>query len=188
MAISKKVIQCFLVLAAALASVSTLAAIQMHSFTVSGDNGETGSGFFTYDDQTVLDGDQIGDLENTTGDLLSLELTISGGNVVGGQTAFTLSDCFGAIMEVAPEFVDDINLWCDNGSNSLRGVEEFTNEFNDGDSTLTFVPGASSPAPAQPSTPVPALPMGGLVILAGLAGLFGARKLRKAAWISPDRF
>ena len=40
---------------------------------------------------------------------------------------------------------------------------------------------ARASASDAPATAVPALPMGGLVILAGLAGLFGARKLRKAA-------
>lgn len=40
---------------------------------------------------------------------------------------------------------------------------------------------ARASASDAPATAVPALPMGGLVILAGLAGLFGVRKLRKAA-------
>ena len=38
-------------------------------------------------------------------------------------------------------------------------------------------------APGATATAVPALPIGGLVILAGLAGLLGTRKLRKAAQI-----
>jgi hypothetical protein len=181
MDLSKKMFRRLLVLTVAFTSGSALAAIQMHSFTVSGDNGETGSGFFTYDDETVLDGESIGDLEST-GDLLSLELRISGGNVEGGQTVFTLSDCFGAILQDAPDFNLDINFWCDNGPNGLEGVEVFTNVLNDNASVLTFVPGTTSPfTPIQPYTPVPALPMGALAILAGLAGLFGARKLRKAA-------
>ena len=261
--------QCSLVLAVALASASSLAAIQIHSFTVSGNNGETGSGFFTYDDQTVLNGDPVADGgPSGTGDMLSLELTILGGNIVGGQTVFTLSDCSDAYARFAPDFVDELNFSCNNGSNDVFGFQPFTADLNCvggcGD-TVTFLPGTTYPALSQatlvaaanptsidvgetstltttggsgtgtvsysvvsgpcslsdstltgtgagtcsvtatkaadsthaaatsaaiditvtpqiqPSIPVPALPMGGLVILAGLAGLFGARKLRKAA-------
>lgn len=73
------------------------------------------------------------------------------------------------------------------GTWTLPGQSFASLGINEGTYVWTWGTGANSDSltinasVAPPPTPVPALPMGGLVILAGLAGLFGARKLRKAA-------
>ncbi len=168
-----------------------LAAIQQHTFSISGDNGETGTGMFTWDDQVVADGQPLSQDTQGTGDLLSVSITISGGNVVGGSTTFSLADCGGAWLEFTPDFMSDINFWCNNGTNSLSGIVSYTNILNDtvdqgagdqepqiGDnsSTLTFAPVSTSQL-IQDARPIPIMGLYGLLGMSGLLGLLGAWRL-----------
>ncbi len=115
--------------------VSTLAqaAIITHHVTITGDADESGSVVFTWDDTVVSNGNGI-----ETGELLSLSITISGSNVVGGTTTFSLADCDNAFdggapdfyLQNTPKFNEDINFWCDNGVNSIFGVNYFTAALN----------------------------------------------------------
>jgi hypothetical protein len=116
-----------------------LATVQEHAFQITGNNGETGTGTFTWDDIVVPDGSQL----NLSSNVLSIFIKISGGNVVGGTTTFTKTDCVGAELSLTPNFTEDINFWCNNGSNDLRGVDFYSNELNFGASTLTFSPGTT---------------------------------------------
>ncbi len=158
-----------------LSSASALAAIQQHTFTITGDNGETGTGTFTWDDAVVADGNLL-----ELADLLSVTINLSGGNVVGGTTSFTLADCSWAFLLDTPDFTNDINWACDNGSNTLLGVLSYTNSLNSGQSTLTFTPGAMAEAPAAAVEPVPVAPVWLLGLTAAVAGLFGLRRIKRA--------
>ena len=164
------------------------AVIQTHTFSISGDNGETGSGQFTWDDDVVADGSPVANSLADTGAVLTLNIQISGGNVIGGSTTFTLADCVGAFLENAPDFGADINFVCNNAVNSLSGFSPYVNYMNDTDdqgvgvrppalgpnsSTLTFTPGSTVPslpsshggAPYSiPSTPLWALLVLGLIL------------------------
>ena len=150
----------------------TVAAIREHTFSISGDNGETGTGSFTWDDGFVSNGDEL-----ELGDLLSLSIGISGGTVIGGSTNFSLSDCDDAILWDTPTFTGDINFWCDNGVNSLFGVAPNTNELNadefDGTSTLTFAPVSTSAAAS-----VPTMSAYGLVMTVLMLCVAAVRRLR----------
>lgn len=121
-----------------------LAAVQEHAFHITGNNGETGTGTFTWNDDVVPDGSDLNYSASTiSSNLLSISIEISGGNVVGGTTTFTKTDCVGAALTQTPDFIYDINFWCDNGFNSLVGVDPYTNNFNSGASVLTFSPGTT---------------------------------------------
>ncbi len=158
-------------------SSSALAAIQQHTFTITGDNGETGSGTFSWDDTAVPDGTPLNtDTFTLSGNVLAVNITISGGNVVGGSTTFTRADCQGAFLQDTPDFVLDINWWCDNGSNQLFGANFFTNELNGGTSELIFTPGATAPATVSE---VPTLPFWLLSAMAAFLGLSGLRYVQR---------
>lgn len=157
-----------------------------HVFSITGSNGETGSGRFVYDSSAVADGDPVASSLVDTGDIISLSIQLSGGNVVGGTTTFELSDCVGAFLEDSPDFGIDINFWCNNGVNSLSGFEENVNYLNDSadfgaglvepvlgpsSSALTVSAGATRPVRTNA---IPASPYWSLLLLiAGLALVAG---------------
>lgn len=164
-----------LVLGAALAACSALAsaAIQQHTFSITGNGGETGSGSFTWDDAAISSGALNTDSGTLDAKLLSINITISGGNVNGGTTSFTRANCTGAYLQDVPSFTSDINFWCDNGTNSLSGVDPFTNVMNGEGSILTF-----SPAVAM-AQPVPTLSQWGMLMLTSLMAMGGLLTLRR---------
>jgi len=165
-----------LVSAAILVSTTASATIMEQTFTMTGDHGESGTGHFTWDNSVVPDGTPLNDSSSSISpNVLSIDITISGGNIAGGTTHFTKADCSGAYLYVTPDFTNDINFWCDNGSNTLYGVEVYTNELNLGVSTLTFAPGTTAPAVA-----VPLFGPLGSALLAGIFGFFGLRKIKRA--------
>jgi hypothetical protein len=153
------------------ASSLTMAEVQQHNFSISGDNGENGSGTFTWDDVTVPSGSVL-----DFPDILSISITVSGGNVIGGTTNFTKTDCTNGFAIDTPDFSSDINFWCDNRVNAIEGVEVYTNELNRGPSILTFTPGTLPPA----STAIPTISTNGLVLtMLGLI-LVASRRLRSS--------
>ena len=168
-----------LVLGTALVACSALAsaAIQQHTFSITGNNGETGTGSFTWDDAAISSGTLNADTESLDPKLLSINITISGGNVTGGTSSFTRADCAGAWLQYVPDFTTDINFWCNNGSNSLEGYETYVNILNGEASTLTFSPGTTTQLSA-PQT-VPTLSQWGTLVLAALAALTGLATLRR---------
>lgn len=166
-----------------LAAAPSWSALQQHTFTLAGSNGETGSGSFTWDDTVVANGVEVSGSPADFGNAISASFTISGGNVAGGSTTFSQANCNGAIFRVSPDFVVDINFFgCNDGTNSLDGSSP-NFAFLNGTSSITFTPGITStlgtPSPVA-STPVPALPIGALVLLIlGVAGLGSRVRVRR---------
>jgi len=147
------------------------AAVRQHTFSISGDNGETGTGSFTWDDAVVANGTALNtDTSSLSANLLTVNITVSGGNVVGGTASFTKATCQGAYLQDTPNFASDINFWCDNGTNSLFGVIFYTNALNQSGttSTLTFTPGATVVVSTQP---VPTLSEWAMIFTASLMAL-----------------
>jgi hypothetical protein len=151
-----------------------VAAIQQHTFQISGNNGETGSGTFTWDDAVVPNGTALADFSYPV-ELLSVSINISGGNVVGGSTNFTRADCTEAVLQNTPTFKQDINFWCDNGSNRLEGVEVFTNQLNGGQN------GAASTLSFNTPTSVPTMSSSALALTVFALVLLAAGRLRRAS-------
>lgn len=170
-----------LVLGAALAACSALAsaAIQQHTFPITGSGGETGMGRFTWDDAVISSGALNENTSSLDAELLSINITISGGSVIGGTTSFTRADCSGAVLQYVPSFTTDINFWCNNGTNSLEGVFFYTNALNGEGSTLTFAPGTTAPVVAMAAQPVPTLSQWGMLMLASLMAMGGFVALRR---------
>lgn len=169
----------FLVCLAIVPSVK--AAILTHTFTISGDNGETGSGTFTWDDSAVSNGSAVSSSLADLGNIISLRIEISGGNVIAGPSVFTNADCAGAYLEDSPDFTTDINFNCNNGVNTLSGAADNTNYLNDtvdfgaglrrpvlgaSSSTLTFSPGTTASASTTNSFSIPATPWWSLGVIA----------------------
>lgn len=172
-------------LVAVLTSGAVSAAIQQHSFAITGDNGESGTGSFTWDDETVPVGSSVGSTGvSGTGAILSLTMTISGGNVFadgfvpGSTITFTLADCSLATADLSPDFQEQLNFDCESedGLNYIFPVGSSIANLNETATTLTFTPGTTSSA--NPATSVPTLPFYGLMALGSLLGLLGLRKLK----------
>ncbi|MFV0680153.1 IPTL-CTERM sorting domain-containing protein [Ottowia sp.] len=164
----------------ALAGTASAAVLQ-HTFNISGDGGETGTGTFTWDDTVVPSGSAL-NLNSTSisANVLSISISISGGNAVGGSTQFTKADCTGAILDSAPDFTADINFWCNNGTNTLSGIAPSVNDFN-GVSQLTFTSGTTAPLAASAAVPVPSMHPWGLGLMAGLL-VWGAAAHQRRRW------
>lgn len=149
------------------------AGILTHTFAISGDNGETGSGTFTWDDTLVSSGSPVSNSLVNLGNIISLNIEISNGNIVGSSTVFTASDCVGAYLVDSPDFLTDINFFCNNGVNTLSGFDRNINYLNDtadfgagliapvlgpSSSTLTFSSGTTSPVASGSTNSIPATP------------------------------
>jgi len=163
-----------------LSAATASAAIQQHTFSISGNNGETGSGTFTWDDSVVPNGSALanGGSLSLPAEVLTISINISGGNTAGGSTTFTRADCTGAYLQNTPDFTLDINFWCNNGTNSLNGVEVYTNELNGGVSILTLTPGTTAPVAVAP-TSIPTLSEWGMILLSSLLALGTIITLRR---------
>lgn len=171
---------------------SANAGLLTHSFSISGDNGETGSGNFVWDDDTVINGAPVSASLSNIGDLLSLNIELSGGNVIGGSTVFTEVDCVGAFLLDSPDFTTDINFFCNNGVNTLAGISENTNFLNDtadfgaglippvlgpSSSTLSLSPGQTLPVQTNRAATVPASPWWSLLGLGLFMTILGRRAI-----------
>lgn len=176
--VSKALPVCILAAGSLLFAASASAAIQQHTFSISGNNGETGSGSFTWDDSVVPNGSALANDGSMSlpAEVLTISINISGGNTVGGSATFTRADCTGAYLQNTPNFTSDINFWCNNGTNILVGVDPYTNLLNGGPSVLTFTPGAT--APVTP-TSVPTLSEWGMILLSSLLALGTIFTLRR---------
>lgn len=168
-------------LAAGLAMSSlTHAAIQSHSFTLTGSSGETGSGTFTWDDTVSPNGSFI---RLGTGTMLTLSFTVTGANVVGGTVTFTEADCTDSVGSLTPDFTSDINFFtCSAGGNTLDGIFPNTASFSGvGSSTITFTSGTTTPVAAPAPTSIPTMPFYGFVLTALGLGWVARRRLAKKA-------
>ena len=130
---------------------SAVGAVFEHSFTVTGDNGETGSGSFIWDDTTLPSGSFL-----TEGDLISFSLLITGGNVVGGSDSFTRAHCppfIGVAADSTPDFGSALSFNCDNTTNRIQTTGSYTHELSAAGgapiplSELTMVPGLTTQLP-----------------------------------------
>ncbi|MFK7977796.1 MAG: hypothetical protein AB8C02_16820 [Halioglobus sp.] len=149
-----------------------LAVIQQHSFTLTGNNGETGNGQITWDDVVVPDGNVL-----NTVDVISVVISLTGGNVVGGSTSFTLADCTFASGTNTPDFAIDLNFECDDGTNDLFPNANYSTLLNGGPSTITFTPGATVPFVADASR-IPTASGYALALLIFGLMLIGVRAVR----------
>jgi len=152
----------------------SLAATQQHSFTLTGNNGETGSGTFTWDDVANPDGTVL-----TISALQSASFTISGGNVASSPTTFTLADCTNFIGMLTPVFTSDLNWTCDNGDNAVE--PDFANNasLNTNSSTITFSPGTTSTVGSAQATSLPVNAPWALLLLTALVAAAGAITIRQ---------
>ena len=161
-----------------------MAAVQEHTFTITGETGETGTGSFTWDDSVVPDGSSLNGLSHILSpNVLSIHIEISGGSIVGGPIVFQRENCGGAILRNTPNFSDEINFWCFNSPYHLEGVDASYAYVNGGPSTLglTFSPGVTTPVSNADPSPVPTLSVYGLILTTlGVLLVVFRRRLRQA--------
>ncbi len=161
MSLRKLTLKCISALSFLCLSIGAQAIVQQHNFTVSGSGG-TGSGFFTWDDAVIANG-----LDLPTVNVLSFSLTLSGGVVVSSPTTFTLADCSDFFLQTTPDFLIDLNMNCDNGTNTITAIDfPYGAGLNSGATNITFAP------PPPPPIPAPTLSEWTLILLAlALAGI-----------------
>jgi hypothetical protein len=164
------------------------AALQQHTFTVTGDNGETGGGTITWDDAVNPAGSVLDETN-----VERFELSISGGNVAGGSDSFvvvpgTIDDCAIIVADATPDFSASLAVDCRGANNVVVFNGAFTHSLRSIDnptpvSTLTVTPGTTvtlpqTPAPMPVPVPVPVLSIPVLGLLAAITLGFGLRRLR----------
>lgn len=152
----KKMLKSAIVASVAAISMPALAAIQTHSFTVTGTGGETGGGTLVWDDTVTASGSPLS-LANAT----SISITITGG-VAGAGQSFTKAQCTFLAANSTPNFAADLNFGCNNGTTSFSGFAPYTASY--GASTLTWAPGTTTAT----TTSVPTLNEWGMILLSGL--------------------
>ncbi|HRH74945.1 IPTL-CTERM sorting domain-containing protein [Zoogloea sp.] len=152
----KKMLKSAIVASVAAISMPALAAIQTHTFTVTGTGGETGGGTLVWDDTVTASGNTLS-LANAT----SISITITGG-VAGAGQSFTKAQCTFLAATSTPNFAVDLNFGCNNGTTSFLGVSPYTATY--GASTLTWAPGTTTAT----TTSVPTLNEWGMILLSGL--------------------
>jgi hypothetical protein len=160
-------------------------AVEMRqNFTLTGDNGETGSGFFTWDDAVVPDGNPL-----TLADLMSGSLTVTGGTTTGGTQTFAVGQWTVAILRYTPDFNAiippnvqpfDLNISADNGVTTLAIFDTYTTDASWG-SRLTIAPGATVLANPPAATPqaIPLLDLPGLILISLLMALTGLWQVKR---------
>ncbi len=142
-----------------------MATIQQHTFTITGDTGETGTGSFTWDDATVPDGSVLNDHPlNMSPNVLSIHIEISGGSITGAPIVFDTPDCGGAVLKNTPNFSEDVGFWCSNGPYQLEVADPFYAFVQGGPSAIgvTFSQGVTVAVPI--SSAVPTMSVYGLVL------------------------
>lgn len=163
------------------ACVNANAVEMRQNFTLTGDNGETGSGFFTWDDAVILDGNIL-----PLGNVMSGSLTVTGGTTPGGTQTFALGQWTVAILRLTPDFAVDLNISADNGATTLGIFNNYETDASWG-SRLTIVPGATVLAnpPATPQA-IPLLDLPGLIIISLLMALTGLWQVKRRA-VNPTK-
>ncbi|MES9985237.1 MAG: hypothetical protein ABW115_17680 [Candidatus Thiodiazotropha sp. 6PLUC6] len=150
-------------------------AVEMRqNFTLTGTNGETGSGFFTWDDAVILDGSIL-----PLGSVISGSLTVTGGTTTGGTQTFALADWTVGILRLTPDFAVDLNISANNGVTTLAIFNTYETDASWG-SRLTLIPGATVLAnpPANPRA-IPLLDSPGLIIISLLLALTGLWQVKR---------
>ena len=159
-------------------SPGAFAALQTHTFTISGASGISGNGSITWDDAAHPTGSTLA-FGNPNGWLTSLTITLQGGPLSSPQS-FSLAQCTEAVLDATPTFSNDLNFWCDNGTASIHGEEVYFTVLTlpgspDSDFDLTITPGTTRPA-AQTVAAVPSLSSWPVAALAGLLALVAVRR------------
>ncbi|MET0027476.1 MAG: IPTL-CTERM sorting domain-containing protein [Candidatus Thiodiazotropha sp.] len=145
-----------------------------HNFTLTGNGGETGSGYIIWDDAVVLDGNEL-----TIPDIIETTITITGGATPGGTQIFVLGDWLNSSLFDTPNFATDINMIANNGAQTLTAAFNYNANASWG-SLITFAPGATVPAaaPVAPQ-PIPSLGIPGLILISLLMALAGVWQIRR---------
>jgi hypothetical protein len=147
---------------------NAFAAELRHRFTLTSIGGETGSGYFTWDDAVVANGNPL-----PLGNIISGSLTITGGATPGGSQTFELADWTSVIFNNTPNFAGNLNIAANNGVSTLTMLIPYTAVASDGGAwttNLTFTPGSTTIA--NP-TPVPLLDMPALIFIVLTIALTG---------------
>jgi hypothetical protein len=158
-----------------IATRNVLAVEMRHNFTLTGDGGETGSGYFIWDDAVVLDGNEL-----IIADIIESTITINGGATPGGTQTFVLADWTASSLQNTPNFLADINLVANNGAETLAAAINYQANASWG-SVITFAPGATVPAvaPVAVARSIPSLNVPGLILISLLVALTGIWQLRR---------
>jgi hypothetical protein len=157
-----------------LLATANLNAVEMrHNFTLTGNNGETGSGYFTWDDEVVLDGNNLPLLSVITG-----SVTVNGGLTPGGTQTFAFGDWTNAALDLTPDFAADINILADNGAATLTPQFPFINNTSWG-SVLTFAAGTTVLANPVIPQAIPLLDLPGLIIISLFVAAIGLWQIRR---------
>jgi hypothetical protein len=150
-------------------------AVEMRqNFTLTGNNGETGTGFFTWDDTVILNGNIL-----PLGNVMSGSITVTGGATPGGTQTYLLGDWTVALLNATPDFAVDLNFSANNGPTNLAIFNIYETDASWG-SRLTFTPGATVLAnpPATPQA-IPLLDLPGLIIISILVAITGLWHIRR---------
>ncbi len=167
----------FFLLPLFLVFINKASAIQMrHTFTFTGDQGETGSGYFIWDNDTVPNGNPL-----TLPDIIEGSIIMLGGDTPGGEQTLALADWTAVTLTNTPDFSNNMNFSANNGAMNivLTGVYS---SFTSWESALTFVPGTTTTL--AESKPIPLIDPIGLVLLCSLLAISGVGYLR----VHPDRW
>lgn len=146
------------------------AAVQQRFLQVTGTNGETGFGTFSWDDSVVPDGETL-----TENDVLAISITISGGAFPAPQS-FNDADCIYLRAGPTPTFESQLLFTCNNG------VENFISFGSVNQSILGNYTGVLTWTIGEPPSPVvqpvPSLSAWMALLLAGLMVLLTAARDR----------
>ena len=153
-------------------AASANAVNRQHLFSVRGDNGEAGYGFFAWDDAEVPDGHIL-----SVDDLSYGWLSISAGNTPDFVQDFNVTDWGdSATFQPTPDFITSLNFETDNGDQSLTPSGAFTSNTSWG-SQLTFIPRVTVPPSLPPPKAVPLFNSPGVILLSLLVVLSGIRRI-----------
>ncbi len=160
-----------------IATRNVLAVEMRHNFTLTGSGGETGTGYFIWDDAIVLDGNEL-----IIANIIESTITINGGATPGGTQTFVVADWTASALQNTPNFLIDINMVADNGAETLGAAFNYNANASWG-SVITFAPGATVPAaaPVAAARAIPSLNVPGLILISLLMALTGLWQIRRIA-------
>lgn len=164
------------------AANSAYSAVQQVNFTMSDGAGNNATGFITYDDNVVGNGDAIagGGLCGPAPDnSINYVINISGGSL--GSVTFDKSTCATppAFCDV-PDFQVDVNFFsCTSGGATGSGTAPNTFSVTNGAVSADLVfQTISAPQPATVAS-IPSLSTWGMIFLASLMAFFTMRSMRR---------
>lgn len=165
-----KLLPRFFITALLAASFTVHGAVQQRFLQVTGTNGETGFGTFSWDDSVVPDGQTL-----TENDVIAISITISGGAFAQPQS-FNDAECSYLRAGPTPTFETQLLFTCNNGVENFIAFGS-TNQaiLGNYDGVLTWSIGE---APTPIAQPIPSLTAWASLLLAALMALFVTTRAR----------